>query len=150
SIVLQALVVNWDFTWILRDGVLWITSRKEAEALRKTAVYDVRDLCRDDRESSALQHAIVGQTQGPWATDRTQGGSLTFARSGILVVRQSEHGLSGVLQLLENYRTALRASKPRVYKETDPKEVVTVHYRLPTIMANELEGLLPALIRTET
>src|SRR5262249_39181345 len=28
SIVLQALVAEWNLTWILRDGVLWITSQQ--------------------------------------------------------------------------------------------------------------------------
>lgn len=49
--VLQSLVMDFDLTWVLRDGVLWITSEESAEAFLKTAVYDVRDLCRDDSES---------------------------------------------------------------------------------------------------
>ncbi len=56
--VLQAVVMDLELTWVIRDGVLWITSLDEAEAYLKTAFYDVRDLCRDADESEALISAI--------------------------------------------------------------------------------------------
>ena len=61
--VLQAVVLDLDLTWVIRDGVLWITSVDEAKAYLKTAVYDVRDLCRDADESEALISAITSQAE---------------------------------------------------------------------------------------
>lgn len=156
STVLQALLSDLNLTWVLRDGVLWITSREQAADLMKTAVYSVVDLCRDDFETAALKNAIEGQTPGPWrplrneSGDQAVGGVIHFARPGVMVIRQTERGLSEVLQLLENYRTALRASKPRKPEGPDPKEVIVQYYRLPSAMADELLVVLPQLIRPET
>lgn len=144
---LQAILSDLNLTWILKDGVLWITSRKDAEGFLKTAVYDVRDLCRDSSESSALRVALVGQTRGPWLPS---GGVITFARPGVMVVRQTERGLDEVLQLLENYRLALRASKPRQRGGVDPKEIVTRYYRLPSEIAKAMSPLLPQMVQPET
>lgn len=144
---LQAILSDLNLTWILKDGVLWITSRKDAEGFLKTAVYDVRDLCRDSGESSALRVALIGQTRGPWLPS---GGVITFARPGVMVVRQTERGLDEVLQLLENYRLALRASKPRQRGGVDPKEIVTRYYRLPSEIAKAMSPLLPQMIQPET
>jgi len=150
SIVLQALVSEWGFQAIPKDGVLWITSKETAELIRKTAVYDVRDLCRNDEESMALEDALVEQTRATWDTTGDTGGSLSFAKAGVLVVFQTEAGHEEILQLLENYRTALRASKPRPRKVDDPKEVITLYYRMPTVMAEDLQTQLRLLIKTET
>jgi hypothetical protein len=75
---------------------------------------------------------------------------IDFARPGVMVVRQTESGLGEVSQLLENYRTALKASKPRKAEGLDPKEVMTRYYRVPTSMANELLTALPELVEPET
>lgn len=150
STALQALLADINLTWTLRDGVLWITSRKDAEGFLKTAVYDVRDLCRDSGETAALRQALTGQTRGPWQSSGTEGGVITFARPGVMVVRQTERGLDEVLQLLENYRLALRASKPRQRGGVDPKEIVTRYYRLPTDIAHAMSPLLPEIIQPES
>jgi len=158
STVLQALLTDLNLTWVLRDGLLWITSQKQAESFMKTAVYSVIDLCRDDSETFALRQAILSQTRGPWSPlqgatavkDQEHWGAIAFARPGVMVVRQTESGLNEVLQLLENYRTALRASKPRKPTGEDPKEIIIRYYRIPTVMAEELIVALPKLVRPET
>lgn len=150
GVVLQALVAEWGFKSIPRDGVLWITSKEVAERTRSTAVYDVRDLCRNDEESMGLENALQQQTRSSWDKSADSGGSLSFARAGVLVVFQTEAGHEEILQLLENYRTALRASKPRQRKVDDPKEVITLYYRMPTNIANDMQSNLPQLIKPET
>lgn len=148
STALQSLLAEINLTWTLRDGVLWITSRMDADGFLKTAVYDVRDLCRDSGETAALRQALVSQTRGPWGT--ASGGVITFARPGVMVVRQTERGLDEVLQLLENYRLALRASKPRQRGGVDPKEIITLYYRLPTEIAKSLAPLFPQMIESDS
>ncbi len=145
---LQALLSNLNLTWILRDSAIWITTKEAADEFEKTAVFDVRDLCRDDKESMALVMAIRNQTRAKKSDGR--GGALVMAKPGVLVVRNTEPGLDDVLQLLENYRAALRASKPRKRGGLDPKEVITRHYRLPTKMADDLILLLPVLVQPDT
>src|SRR5690606_3053192 len=65
--VLQVALGNFKLTWMLRDGVLWVTSEEKASSLLKTAVYDVRDLCRDASEGEALMGAILSQMPTGWA-----------------------------------------------------------------------------------
>ena len=150
SLVLQAALSNFKLTWLVQDGVIWIVQSSTAESATRTAIYDVRDLCRDEAESDALKYALMEQAGGSWQENGDEVGSLMFARPGILVVRHTEQMLGNVLQLLENYRTALRESKPRKKLGLDPKEVVTYYYRLPTEMAKDLQQHVTEMVRTET
>ncbi len=115
--VLSALFHNLNLTWMIEDGVLWITTAAIAHAHTKTAIYDVRDLCRDDDESRGLENAILnatgGESDGPWMDIDGMGGTISFPKPGSMVVRQTEQVHQELLTLLENYRTALRNSRPR-------------------------------------
>lgn len=150
STVLDVLLNDLGLTWILRDGVLWIVSKEDSEELQKTAVYDVRDLCRDDSESTALSDAVMSQTAGPWEVIDGTGGTIAFPKSGTLVVRSTERSLREVLDLLETYRKALRASKRRDRNAVDPQEVVTRYYRMHAGIADDLVKLLPTLVAPES
>lgn len=147
--VLHVMLSDLELTWVLRDGVLWITSQEAADEELKTAVYDVRDLCRNGEESQALEMAIVNQTAPNW--EEVGGvGTITFPKPGTMVVRQTERSLDEVLQLLETYRTALRASKPRDRSADERKEVVTRYYQLQAQIAEDLETQLPQLIAADS
>ncbi len=148
--VLQAMMLDLGLSWTLRDGVLWITSPDEAGQLFKTAVYDVRDLCRDRAESEALRGAVTSQLSTELWEDLGGPGSICFARPGTLVVRHREPILREVLELLEAYRTALRASRPRERDVADPEEVLTVYYRMYASVAEDLMEVLPTLVRPES
>jgi len=148
--VLQALVLELDLTWILRDGVLWITTPDVAEAFLRTAVYDVRDLCRDESESLALVDAIVSQADPDSWSDSGGVGSIESARPGTLVVTHQEQVHQQLLDLLETYRTALRSSKPRNRGAEEEQEVITVYYRLHSKIAIDLSLKLPLLVSPDT
>jgi hypothetical protein len=148
--VLQAIAMNFDLTWILRDGVLWITSPDEAELCQKIAVYDVRDLCRDKDESDALSDAVVSQAEPESWEDVGGPGTLIFAKPGTMVVRNEERVLMDVFALLESYRAALRASKPRDRDKEDAKEVITVYYRLHANVAASLQMFLPMIVKPDS
>lgn len=154
--VLRAFLTDFNLTWIIRDGVLWVTAQPQADNFRRTAVYNVMDLCVNDAEAAALAGAILGQTRGPWRGKSEDGnaskvgGVVHFARPGVMAVRQTERGLSEVSLLLENYRTALRASKPRKVDGIDPQEVITRYYRVASVIADELMLLLPLTVSPET
>jgi hypothetical protein len=149
--VLQAMVSDLNWTWILRDGVLWITNPDRTDTFLKTAVYDVRDLCRDEDESAALLDAVTSQAASDTWEETTGGaGTIGFARPGTLVIHNLESVLMEVLELLETYRTALRASKPRDRNAVDPQEVITHYYRLHANVAESLVRLLPELVQPDT
>ncbi len=148
--VLKILLEEAGRSWMLQDGILWVTSIKESEWHLKAAVYDVRDLCHNASEAHALREALWEQTSGFWMETDGEGGAIEFPRPGVMVVRQSDRGHDEVLQLLEKYRAALATSKPQQRGGVDPLEVVIRCYRLPAATASDLAPLLPTLVRPET
>ncbi len=148
--VLQAMMLDLDLTWILQDGVLWITTAEQAESLPKTAVYDVRDLCRDEAESDALIDAILSQTASDSWDIVGGGGAISAARPGILVVSNTEDVLTELLNLLETYRTALRSTRVRKNVVDAQNKISRVYYRLHANVAESLETLLPQLVQPES
>jgi len=149
STVVKALGMDFELSWMLRDGVLWLTTPDEGSESAKTAVFDVRDLCRNDHEAAALGEAVRSQT-APDEWDVVGGpASLAFAKSGAMVVTARDELLDDVLILLETYRTALVASKLRDRDKVDPKEIVTEYYRMHANVAEDLENVLPQLVESE-
>jgi hypothetical protein len=149
SSILQALLVKLKLTWTLRDGSILITTASKAETFLKSAVFDVRDLCRNFDESDGLTEALMTQTQGDW--DMNGGvGAIVFAKPGVMVVSQTEKAMGEVSTLLENYRAALKVSKVRDREKVDPKELVTRYYRMPTVMAKDLQVALKSLVDPES
>jgi hypothetical protein len=145
--VLAAAFHNLRLTWNIEDGVLWITTQSTAADRLKAAVYDVRDLCRDFGESNGLMDAILGATSGEWGDIDGIGGAISFPKPGTMVVRQTEQVHHELLTLLENYRTALRNSRPREREELDPNEVLTRYYRMDKFQATDLLLQLPQIVR---
>ncbi|MFN0197381.1 MAG: hypothetical protein ACKVT0_11605, partial [Planctomycetaceae bacterium] len=144
------LLSKFNLTWVFLDGVIVITSEDESREIMLTAVYDVRDLCRDEGESMALENAIYSQTQSGWQLEGNGNGNIAFANPGTMVVRHTERVHTDLLNLLENYRLALKASKPRNRSEVDPKEVLTLYYRVPTLITADLEKLLPQMVKPDS
>ncbi len=148
--VLQAFGLNKGLTWMIRHGVLWITTRERADLSGKTAVYDVRDLCQNRDESGALIDAIISQVEPELWDDVGGQGSIEDVKPGTLVIAQTDQRHAEILNLLETYREALRNSKPRQADQDDLNEVVTVYYRMHAEVARDLAKLLPEMVQPET
>lgn len=148
--LLRGMLSNLGLHWYLQDGALWITTIELADEAQKTAVFDVRDLCADKAEALALKTAIATQTRAKWRTDTGSGYVLETPKPGVLVARNSEAALDEVSKLLEDYRNALKVSKPRASPKLNPDEVTAGYYRMPEPMADSLTRLLPTLIEPET
>ena len=145
--VLRGLTANYALTTVLRDGALWITTKTAAENAQITAVYDVRDLCQDESEGDALI-STIGEQASPTAWKMNGGqGDVIMAKNGVMVVNQTEEIQDEVLRLLENYRTALRSSKPRPAPVSEPYKV---YYRVSQAMAQELRLYIPTEIQPKT
>lgn len=148
--VLDSIVAKLRMTWTLRNGSILITSQKTAAALFKTAIYDVRDLCRDDDESVALTDAIMIQTApDSWLETGAGDGIIVFPKPGIMVIRQTERTHSDILIQLSAYRKALKSSKVRKKKDKN-KESLTVYYKMPTPIAVELEIVIKKMVAPES
>jgi len=148
--VLDLLVSQHRLAWLLRDGVLWITTPEIAQKGSKIAVFDVRDLCRNMSECVSLQDAIQQQSNPESWHGENNSGIISFAASGIMVVSQTENRLDAVLKLLEDYRLALRNSKRRISPDDDPEAIELKYYRMPTAVASDLEKILPELLAVGT
>jgi hypothetical protein len=147
--VVELLLAKLKLTWILRDGVLWITSPEAAEENLLAALYDVRDLCRNSNESDSLANAVQGQTSGMWEDIDGAGGEIAFPLPGTMLVVQTEQMHGEVLSLLGAYRQALLASKVR--KRADPDDEVTDHYyQMQQPVAEVLADGLKMLIAPES
>ncbi len=148
--ILQVLTTQHHLAWFYRDGVLWVTTQEEAAGKAKIAVFDVRDLCRNMSDCRKLQNAIEQQSKpDSW---QSAGGTsvISFPTSGIMVVTQTEPIMDEVLNLLENYRSALKNSKRRISQDVDPEGYETKYYRLPTVIAVDLQSVLPELVAKES
>ncbi|QDT32264.1 hypothetical protein [Thalassoglobus polymorphus] len=135
--VLGLLFAELDLTTTLDNGVILITTDLKASEQRRTAVYDVRDLCRNESESDALIEAVQEQTVGPWFEIDQEGGMIASPKPGVLVIRQTNRGLEEVRSLLDAYREALTKSKPRK-KVVVEDDVFTHYYKLDTATAEKL------------
>jgi len=147
--VLQAMLMELDLGWALRHGVLWVGGKELQESNQKTAVYDVRDLCRDEDESESLREAVTSQASPQSWQDVGGMGSVRFAKPGTMIVFNEERILFEVFELLETYRTALRSSKPRGRGVDEDQQITTVYYRMPPEMATDLADKLPELVPSD-
>lgn len=147
--ILQIITSQHEMAWFHRDGVLWITPKSEAD-VHKLALFDVRDLCRNMNDCGRLQAAIEQQASPESWSNFGGNATIAFPKSGFMVVLQTEPIMDEVLELLENYRSALKNSKRRISPEIDPEGYETKFYRLPTPIADDLQILLPKLIARET
>lgn len=148
--VLRLLASRLKLDWVIRDGVLWITTHENAASNSKIAVFDVRDLCRSMQDCDSLSKAIQEQASPESWVAAGGWGVIAFPHAGIMSITQTEPVLDDVLSLLENYRFALKNSKRRITPEQDPEVYETRYYRVPTEVATDLEALLPELVAQES
>ena len=147
---LDLLLPQLNLAWVLRDGVIWVTPAEIGEKTQRTAVFDVRDICPNDESSSALEVALKQQVDSKSWSESDGVGEIYFAKPGVMVVMQTEQRLDGILELIGNYRTALRNSKPRISPEDDPEVVEKRYYRMPTEVAEDFGKLLPSLLAMDS
>ncbi|MFO0915043.1 MAG: hypothetical protein U0795_18935 [Pirellulales bacterium] len=148
--VLSVLATQLNLGWHLSDGSLWFTATDEIDYSMKLALFDVRDLCRNLDECAALQDAVEQQSDANTWESGEGIGTIAFPSSGMMVISQTEAQLDAVLALLENYRFALKNSKRRISPEEDPEGIETRYFRMPSVVADDLLGLLPTLVATDT
>jgi type II secretory pathway component GspD/PulD (secretin) len=124
-----------------------VTTADEQRLERVIAVYDVRDLCRNTKETLALINAIPGQTSGEWhsKTKTTTHGRVVTPKSGCIIVRHTQKTHRELLQLLQKYRRTLANSKQRRAPDSSD-QVVTRFFRLQTPLAKALQQRLEQLV----
>ena len=99
SSALNLMLEKLDLTYVIKNDVMMITTRFEAEKTLETVIYDVRSM--DIKSPEALADVIVYSTSGPWMSKDGDGGEISFL-NGSVIIRQSGKVHEEIEKLLEN------------------------------------------------
>lgn len=101
-----------DLTYVIRDGMVVITSREAADQLLTTGQYAVRDLLHADYPSQSMDDLIrvVMTSVAPDTWEDTGGPGTICAYQGILIVRQTDHAHEEIVNLIRGLRTEVLAA----------------------------------------
>jgi hypothetical protein len=160
--ILEVLMASHNLCLQSREGELWITAFHQADEHLKTALFDVRDFCRETSGCRQLRDAIEA-TISPYEWHNAGGrGCIVFPRPGLMLVSQTEQVADDILAFLEDVRReignqngpspGLIIPQTRRFFSSDPVlgDYETRYYRLPTCLANDLKRLLPELVAKES
>lgn len=149
--IVGAMIKETPVDAVVRDGVLWITTLSQVEAEAVVALYDVRDLSRDDDEADALLEAIMNHTSGPWYDVDGTGASIDMPKPGVITVKGQESTVQDVANVLAIYREALTKVKPIEFEPSRQlTDVITRYYRLNAETAESLETSLPTMVAPDS
>jgi hypothetical protein len=107
--ILTIMLDEWELTFIIRDGVVKITTPEDAESQSFTIVYDVRELMGGPDDFDALDELIdtITSVASPRSWDEVGGpGSLQKLGNGLLILSQT----ADVHLQVANFLTALTAA----------------------------------------
>lgn len=148
-VVLDHLLAPLDLSCIVANAELLVTTTADAEELMTLALYDVRDICRNEKTSRQLLSMIEDSTGGQWDNVDGIGGGMAFARPGILIVQQTGPLHDEIFAMIEQLRTLRRQAEPAGERPWE-RMIETRFHRVPVHVANFLESNLPKLIAPET
>lgn len=161
--ILEVLTASHDLRLQSREGELWITAfHRLDDQYLKTALFDVRDLCRDASGCKQLKDAIEATISTQEWQNAGGSGCIVFPRPGLMLVSQTEPVADDILAFLEDVRREIRKQNspspgliiPQTRRFLSSDSVLgdceTRYYRLPTCLANDLKRLLPELVAKES
>lgn len=120
SFVLEPL----DLDYIVKNGVLTVTTREVADNFRETVIYELRHLhpAIPANDTAAVTDLMMNSTSGPWADYDGDGGTISELPGG-LAVRQSQRVHREIVALLEQLEQfASRKDLPVVPQTLDSTE----------------------------
>jgi RNA polymerase sigma factor (sigma-70 family) len=91
-----------DLDYIIKNGVLTVTTREAADNFRETVVYELRHLhpAIPANDTTAVTDLMMNSTSGPWLDTDGDGGTISELPGG-LAVRQSQRVHREIVALLE-------------------------------------------------
>jgi hypothetical protein len=148
-VVLKTLLEPLELMCVVEHGELVVTTAAVCEELMSVALYDVRDICRNNKTSRQFLEMLQDTTSGQWEDIDGVGGSMGFARPGILLVQQTGPVHDEIFSLIEQLRTLRRQAEPASERPWE-RAIETRFHRVPVHVANFLESNLPKLIAPES
>lgn len=123
---LELMLGDHDLTWVVRHGVLLITSSDRAAERLSTRMYPVGDLLakKDDGalDYTPLLHALT-TTIAPTSWNEVGGSGSVVPYNGVLVIAQTEQVHQQTEQLFNGLRRALRQESERQNAPADQAAV---------------------------
>lgn len=148
-VVMDWLLERLELACIVEQGRLTVTTATLARELMGLSLFDVRDICRNNKTSRQLLEMIWGNTRCRWAYIHGDGGRMAFARPGILLVQHSAAVRDEIFSLIEELRSLRQQAEPA--SERPWARTVDVRfYRMSASVADYLERNLPILIAPES
>lgn len=148
-VVLKTLLDPLKLMCVVEHGELVVTTAAVCEELMSVALYDVRDVCRNGKTSWQFLEMLQDTTSGQWEDIDGVGGSMGFARPGILLVQQTGPVHDEIFSLIEQLRTLRRQAEPAGERPWE-RAIETRFHRVPIHVADFLESNLPKLIAPES
>jgi hypothetical protein len=101
-----------ELTYVIRDGVVVITTEEKAQQLLITKHYPVRDLLHADFPAKSMDQLIrvVTTTIAPESWEETGGPATICSYQGILIARQTDRAHDELAQLIEELRGSISAT----------------------------------------
>lgn len=101
-----------ELTYVIRDGVVVITTEEKAQQLLITKHYPVRDLLHADFPAKSMDQLIrvVTTTIAPESWEETGGPATICSYQGILIARQTDRAHDELAQLIEELRGSIAAT----------------------------------------
>ena len=145
--LLNLLFDDLGLTYLLRDGVIRVTTVNTAESDMVWIVYNVHDLADTDASLHELSQAIQNTTSGIWLDVNGEGGQLMWLEvGGCLMVRQTDKVQGEIQTLIEQLRRSRKDRVPDGNKPAPSPKMVTKSYRMPREIATDLHASLPQLV----
>ena len=125
---LELILAPSELTYVIREGVVIVTSQEKAESMLTTKIYPVRDLLYAKQPNASMDQLITVITSAvvPESWEEVGGPAAINPFQGVLTISQTDHGHSQINQLLRELRAAVAAyGGPTIPPRTEPSTVLS-------------------------
>lgn len=145
--ILDLLFQDFGLTYVLRDGVVLVTTQARASELMTWVVYNIKDLAPTEELQKQLAGAVQRMTSGQWVEADGAGGTL-FASdaSGCLLIKQTDRAHAEIQALFHQLRRQGVGRVVAADKNVRRSRLVTKYYRMPSEIATDLASSLKSLV----
>lgn len=136
-----------EMTFLVRQGILWLTTTEKANETYETVVYNLESLGITGPRIDEWIELVKGETAGPWHDDEPGTGTLMRLPSdNRIVVRQTRRVHGEIVGIISSLR-ALPKTEPLFHSaKAAPKPPVTRFYKMNSKTAEALLVAIPVAL----
>lgn len=149
--LLDLLLAEHRLTYVIRDGVIRITTASAADSDLSFVVYHILEMAPTEELQTQLSNALLQTTANSrWAEVDGEGGAIVRTDvGGYLIVKQTDHVQWEIQTLLDQLQQSRDEAQAGESGKTPVPKLVTKTYRLPRDVAADLKTTLPSLVAPE-